>query len=115
MGTCKTEALDIIVTKGNNVLINIEDDIRADLAKIGITLNLKELEKDSTEAYTTANPDGCVGECPGQGFNDAMTSGNFHLCFSESQGPPSRKTACWRRNRFMCCGELEQKRLEEGY
>jgi ABC-type transport system substrate-binding protein len=88
IGECKAKPLDIIVTKGNLLLLSIEDDIRADLAKVGITLTLKELEKDSTEAYTTANPDGCVGECPGQGFNDAMTSGNFHLCFSESQGPP---------------------------
>merc|ERR1719161_577768 len=46
----------------------VEDDIRAELAKIGITVNTRFLNKED--------------------FNAAMTSGDFHLCFSETWGAP---------------------------
>jgi len=67
-GTCRQYTVDFIFNKGVTLDKDIEDDIRADLAKVGITVNARPLEKDD--------------------FNTAMTDGDFHLAFSESQGPP---------------------------
>ena len=55
-------------TQGDTVALQLEDDIRSDLAKIGIKVNLVALEKDD--------------------LNLAMTSGNFNMAFSETWGPP---------------------------
>jgi hypothetical protein len=66
--TCKEATLDFIVLDTDATLAVLEDDIRADLAKVGITVNTRTLEKDA--------------------FNTAMTSGDFHLCFSETYGFP---------------------------
>jgi len=66
--TCKEATLDFIVQDTDAALAVLEDDIRADLAKVGITVNTRKLEKDA--------------------FNTAMTSGDFHLCFSETWGFP---------------------------
>jgi len=49
-------------------LAAIEDDIAADLAKVGITLNKRFVAKDVK--------------------NTAMTSGDFHMVYSETWGPP---------------------------
>ena len=65
---CGSATLDFIVQKGDALLAAIEDDVRADLAKIGITVNVRFLEKED--------------------MNSNMTSGNFNLCFSETWGPP---------------------------
>ncbi|CAE7342084.1 nikA [Symbiodinium sp. CCMP2592] len=65
---CQSAELDFIVQAGDAVLAAIEDDVRADLAKLGITVNTRFLEKED--------------------FNSNMTSGNFNLCFSETWGPP---------------------------
>jgi len=46
----------------------IEDDIAADLAKVGITVNTRLLDKEA--------------------FNEAMVSGDFNMAFSESWGAP---------------------------
>jgi len=46
----------------------IEDDIRVDLAKVGITVNTRLLAKDA--------------------FNTAMVAGDFNMAFSESWGAP---------------------------
>lgn len=53
---------------GDALSAQIEDDIRADLAKINITVHTRLLEKAD--------------------FNKAMQDGDFHLCFTESWGPP---------------------------
>ena len=74
VGTCSPATLDFIILEGEQQLIDMEDDIRADLEKVGITVNLRALPKDD--------------------FNTAMTTGDFHLAFSEPWGPPSEKTAC---------------------
>ncbi|CAE7455425.1 nikA [Symbiodinium microadriaticum] len=65
---CQSAELDFIVQAGDAVLAAIEDDVRADLAKLGITVNTRFLNKED--------------------FNSNMTSGNFNLCFSETWGPP---------------------------
>jgi len=66
--TCQKHTLDFILLAGDTLTAQIEDDIRADLAKIGITVNTRMLEKAD--------------------FNTAMQQGDFHLCFTESWGPP---------------------------
>lgn len=66
--TCTSQSLDFIVLKGDATLAAIEDDIRADLQKVGISVTTRFLEKDD--------------------FNSNMTTGNFNLCFSETWGPP---------------------------
>jgi len=68
VGTCSPATLDFIILEGEQQLIDMEDDIRADLEKVGITVNLRALPKDD--------------------FNTAMTTGDFHLAFSEPWGPP---------------------------
>jgi len=54
--------------QGDPLMAQIEADIVADLAKVGITVNTRFLSK----------PD----------FNKAMQDGDFHACFTESWGPP---------------------------
>jgi ABC-type transport system substrate-binding protein len=60
--------LDFIVLQGDPLMAQIEADIVADLAKVGITVNTRFLAKAD--------------------FNAAMQRGDFHLCFTESWGPP---------------------------
>ena len=64
---CKQLDIDFIMLEGDATIEAIEDDIRSDLAKIGINVRPRALNK--TE------------------FNDAMQSGDFHMCFSETWGP----------------------------
>merc|ERR1719181_732434 len=54
--------------EGDATLAALEDDIRADLAKVGVTVNKRTLVKDD--------------------FNTAMVAGDFNLAFSETWGPP---------------------------
>jgi len=65
---CGPSSVDFIVQKGDALLAAIEDDVRADLAKVNIKVVTRFLEKAD--------------------FNSNMTSGNFNLCFSETWGPP---------------------------
>lgn len=67
-GACEKHTLDFILLAGDANSAAIEDDIRQDLAKINITVNTRLLEKAD--------------------FNKAMQDGDFHLCFTESWGPP---------------------------
>jgi len=67
-GTCQKHTLDFILLGGDALSAQIEDDIRQDLAKINITVNTRLLAKAD--------------------FNRAMQVGDFHLCFTESWGPP---------------------------
>ena len=41
MSGCKEVTIDFVVVKGDPDMEAIEDDIRADLAKIGITANVR--------------------------------------------------------------------------
>lgn len=66
--TCDTHNLDFIVLDGDATLAAIEDDVVADLQKVGIKVTTRFMQKDD--------------------FNSNMTSGNFNLCFSETWGPP---------------------------
>ena len=66
--SCIEHSVTFLVLEGDATLANIEDDVRANLERIGIVVNLKLLPKDE--------------------FNDAMVSGDFHLAFSETWGPP---------------------------
>eukprot|EP00439_Symbiodinium_sp_Y106_P039968 s3421_g4.t2 len=45
---CQSAELDFIVQAGDAVLAAIEDDVRADLGKLGITVNTRFLEKDDS-------------------------------------------------------------------
>jgi ABC-type transport system substrate-binding protein len=65
---CGSTSADFIVQKGDALLAAIEDDVRTDLAKVGINVVTRFLDKED--------------------FNSNMTSGNFHFCFSETWGPP---------------------------
>jgi ABC-type transport system substrate-binding protein len=65
---CASQTVDFIIQDGDATLAAIEDDIRADLAKVNINVVTRKLEKEP--------------------FNANMTSGNFNLCFSETWGPP---------------------------
>lgn len=65
---CKPMELDFIVLEGEQTLRAIEDDIAADLAKVGIQVNARFLPKDK--------------------FNEAMVNGDFNMAFSESWGAP---------------------------
>mmetsp|Transcript_42919 Transcript_42919/g.100779 ORF Transcript_42919/g.100779 Transcript_42919/m.100779 type:complete len:652 (+) Transcript_42919:63-2018(+) len=65
---CHQHTLDFVLTGGDSLAQHIEDDIKADLAKVGITLNTIPLEKDL--------------------FNQAMSDGAYHLAFTETWGPP---------------------------
>jgi len=66
--SCGTESVEFILLEGDAVLAQIEDDIRADLAKVDIAVKLMKHDKED--------------------FNSNMTAGNFNLCFSETWGPP---------------------------
>ena len=68
VGDCNPLEVDFILLEGDATLAAVEDDIRADLEKVGITVNRRILPRDE--------------------FNTAMTSGDFNLAFSESWGPP---------------------------
>ena len=57
-----------LISAGDAVHSAVEDDIARDLAKLGITLNKRFVNKDD--------------------FNEAMRTGDFHLCFSETWGAP---------------------------
>jgi nickel transport system substrate-binding protein len=61
-------ALDFIVTEGNAVKEALEDDIRADLAKVGINVNYIPLPKEE--------------------WNARATAGDFHMAFTETWGAP---------------------------
>ena len=64
---CKQLEIDFIMLEGDATIRAIEDDIRSDLAKIGINVRPRALNK--TE------------------FNEAMVSGDFHV-FLGNLGPP---------------------------
>jgi len=66
--TCAQYTLDFIVLEGDPLMAQIEADVVADLAKVGITVNTRFLPKAT--------------------FNKAMQDGDFHLCFTETWGPP---------------------------
>jgi ABC-type transport system substrate-binding protein len=66
--TCTQHTIDFVGLAGDSTLAAIEDDIAADLAKVGITLNKRFVAKDIK--------------------NTAMTSGDFHMVYSETWGPP---------------------------
>lgn len=65
---CRTFDLDFIFNKDDPVESAIEGDIVSDLKNVGITVKSRALTKDD--------------------LNSNMTAGNFHLAFTESQGPP---------------------------
>ena len=65
---CKNLDVDFIILEGDATILAIEDDIRADLAKVGVNVNLRALPKDD--------------------FNAAMASGDFNLAFTETYGAP---------------------------
>ena len=66
-GACATQhTVDFIMLEGDATLAALEDDIRADLAKVGVTVNKREMVKDD--------------------FNAAMVAGDFNLAFSETWG-----------------------------
>ena len=60
--------LRFTLVEGDAVGAAIEDDIRIDLAKIGITVETVKMTKEE--------------------FNAAQTSGNYHLSFTETWGSP---------------------------
>jgi ABC-type transport system substrate-binding protein len=60
--------LDFVILEGDAMHAAVEDDIALDLARVGITLNKRFLNKED--------------------FNEAMRTGDFHLCFSETWGAP---------------------------
>merc|ERR1719156_17107 len=66
--TCTKHTIDFVGLEGDANLAAIEDDVAADLAKVGITLNKRFVAKDIK--------------------NTAMTSGDFHMVYSETWGPP---------------------------
>lgn len=68
-GDCVNYEVDFIVMEGDSLMAQVEDDIVADLAEVGITVN----------TVFVSNKDD---------FNTAMTSGDFNMCFTESWGPP---------------------------
>lgn len=65
---CQEHTLDFVINEGDSMHAAVEDDIRAELEKLGMTVNANFMNRDD--------------------LNDAMTSGNFHLCFSETWGAP---------------------------
>ena len=68
VSTCNPATLDFIMLQGDASIAAIEDDIRADLARVGITAVARTMDRDD--------------------LNKNMTSGNFDLCFSETWGAP---------------------------
>ena len=65
---CKATTLEFMYLQGDAVHAAIEDDIRADLAEIGITVTAKPVDKDT--------------------LNADMVAGNYDLVFSETYGAP---------------------------
>jgi len=65
---CRQQTVDFIVLEGEATLLALEDDIRAELAEVGISVTTRRLAKDP--------------------FNAAMVSGDFNMAFSETWGPP---------------------------
>ena len=65
---CKATTLEFMYLEGDAVHAAIEDDIRADLAEIGITVTAKPVDKDT--------------------LNADMVAGNYDLVFSETYGAP---------------------------
>jgi len=61
-GECTPHTLDFIVLEGDPLMAQIEDDVVADLAKVGVTVNTRFLPKAD--------------------FNAAMQQGDFNLCFT---------------------------------
>ena len=57
-----------LICAGDALHAAVEDDLERELAALGITLNKRVLSKDD--------------------FNAAMTSGDFHMVFSETWGAP---------------------------
>eukprot|EP00971_Amphidinium_carterae_P276156 5479873-Amphidinium_carterae.1 len=66
--SCTEHTVDFILLAGNPLMRQIEDDITRDLQRLGVTVNTRLLEKLE--------------------FNEAMQTGDFNLCFTESWGPP---------------------------
>ena len=60
--------LDFLLQEGNSVDLAIEDDIRADLAKIGLTVNARPVDRDT--------------------YNADMVAGNYDMVISETWGAP---------------------------
>ena len=67
-GTCKKHNIDFILNEGVSTHADIEDDIRANLEKVGFVVNTRKMSKDA--------------------FNTAHTKGDFHISFSETYGAP---------------------------
>ena len=65
---CKPLEVDFIVLEGDATLRSIEQHIVSDLARVGITVNTRLLNRDD--------------------MNAAMVNGTFNLAFSESWGAP---------------------------
>jgi ABC-type transport system substrate-binding protein len=79
--TCTKHTIDFVGLEGDSNLAAIEDDIAVDLEKVGITLNKRFVAKDVK--------------------NTAMTTGDFHMVYSETWGPPYDPFAYatgWRAN-----------------
>ena len=65
---CKAVTLDFLLLDGNSVHAAIEDDIRADLAVIGIDVVSRAVDRET--------------------FNADMVAGNYDMVFSETWGAP---------------------------
>eukprot|EP00635_Sarcinochrysidales_sp_CCMP3193_P011410 CAMPEP_0118897868 /NCGR_PEP_ID=MMETSP1166-20130328/5092_1 /TAXON_ID=1104430 /ORGANISM="Chrysoreinhardia sp, Strain CCMP3193" /LENGTH=648 /DNA_ID=CAMNT_0006836947 /DNA_START=52 /DNA_END=1998 /DNA_ORIENTATION=+ len=65
---CRATALDFVVLAGDATQRVVEDDIRRDLAEVGIDVTARYLEKEA--------------------FNAAMVAGDFNMVFSETWGAP---------------------------
>lgn len=68
MSGCKEVTIDFVVVKGDPDMEAIEDDIRADLAKIGITANVRFLNEEE--------------------YSAAETEGDYNLLFGRTWGAP---------------------------
>ena len=64
----KATTLDFMIREGNSMHAAIEDDIRADLAKIGITVTSRPVDADT--------------------FQTDRVAGNYDMVFSETWGAP---------------------------
>ena len=71
---CTTKNVDFIVLDGDATLKSIEDNIRADLAPVGLNVAGSFLAKAE--------------------FNKAMQAGDSHLCFSDTWDPPYDPHSC---------------------
>ena len=66
--SCAPTTVEFIVLDGDATIAAIEDDVRANLEAVGVTVTKTAYDRD--------------------GLNAAMTAGNFNLAFSETWGPP---------------------------